>query len=596
MSHKLLVVILLSISVSFMAACSGGGNSGNSIVIAFTQAPPAALQTSAQTPVSATVSGSSNTGVDWTVACGGADCGSISPAHTDSGAATTYTAPASIPTGNTVTITATASASSSATVSGAVTITSGSTNSALNGQYAFVISGFDGNGNYVAAGSIIADGNGNITQGEEDFCDLSTKCFVALLGGTFSSGPDGRGSIVLTSSSFSSAQILQFVLTSSSHALITEFDTFATSSGALDLQDPNALDASTLTGGFSMVLNGVDIQLGGPGALGAVMTADGSGDFNNVTLDLNDGGSVTTGTTSLAVQSGPDSFGRVSVSDGTFLFAYYIINAKAARVIELDDNFLQATGVALTQGAGSLTVANLAGNSIFTEAGTSVISNLGQLGLAGEFTANNSGSVSAGFMDVNDDGSVTNGSIAGSALTGFASGRGDLTLGGTVSSDVTEFEVYLVDSSVNILDPTSSTGGGGALLLDIDANAVGTGAIIPQAATPQFNGDYGINLQAISSTDQNLSEIDLVGQVTSDGAGNLTGTGDLNNFGATLPSATLTGTFTADGSHAGRYTDSLMISGFDSLSFVYYQASNSQIVVLEVDNGSIGTGVLLQQQ
>lgn len=596
MNRKLFAVILLSLGVSFMAACGGGNNSGNSIVIAFTQAPPAALQTSAAAPVSATVGNdSSSMGVDWTVTCGGADCGMISPAHTASGVATTYTAPATIPTGNTVTITATASASSSATVSGTVTITSGSTNSALNGQYTFVISGFDGNANYVAAGSIVADGNGNITQGEEDFCDLSTECFVALLGGTFSSGPDGRGSLVLTSSSFSAAQVLQFVLTSSSHALVTEFDTFATSSGTLDLQDPNALDASTFTGGFSMALNGVDIQLGGPAALGAVMTADGSGDFNNVTLDLNDSGSFTTGTSSLLVQSGPDSFGRVSVSDGTFLFAYYIINAKAARVIELDDNF-QTTGVALTQGAGSLTVANLAGNSILTEAGTSVISDLGQLGMAGEFTANNSGSVSAGFMDVNDDGSVTNGSIAASAFTGFVSGRGDLTLGGTVSSDVTEFEVYLVDPGVNILDPNSSTGGGGALLLDIDANAVGTGAIIPQAATPQFNGAYGINLQAITSTDQNFSEIDLVGQVTSDGAGNLTGTGDLNNFGDLLPSAALTGTFTADGSHTGRYTDSLDISGFDTLSFVYYQASNSQIVVLEVDSGSIGTGVLLQQQ
>jgi dienelactone hydrolase len=41
-----------------------------------------------------------NKGVTWAVQCSGADCGTISPTATASGAATTYTAPAAIPTGN----------------------------------------------------------------------------------------------------------------------------------------------------------------------------------------------------------------------------------------------------------------------------------------------------------------------------------------------------------------------------------------------------------------------------------------------------------------------------------------------------------------
>ena len=605
MNRKLLIVVFTAFCLTSLAACGGGnGNINNAVSIAFSQAPPAALQTSAMATVSATVFNSSNTGVDWTVTCGGADCGSLSTNHTDGGASLTYTAPASVPTGNTVTITATASADSSVSVVGTTTITTGSTTSALNGQYTFIVSGQDTTlisgqvfiVNYVAAGSIVADGNGTIMSGEEDICDLATPCAEVSLGGSYSSGPDGRGSINLTSSSFNSVQTLEFVLTSTNHALITEFDSSASASGTLDLQDPNALDASGITGGFSIALNGEDVQSGEPAAVGGVMTGDASGDFNNVTLDTNDpsGNGFTTETTNLLVLSGPDPFGRVAVSDGTLIFAYYIVNAKAVRFIELDD-FFQTTGSAYTQGSGSLTTASLAGNSVFTDAGMSV---LGQVGVGGEFTADTNGNVTAGFTDVNDDGSATNGSIAGSTFSSFVSGRGSLTLSGGVSSDVTEFQVYLVDPSVNILDPTLSMGGGGALLLDSDANAVGAGAIIPQANSPSFNGNYGENLQAL---DQNLDEVDMTGQVIATGSSSLSGTGDLNNFGTgqLLPAQALSGTITADGSHTGRFTGTLTIGSSGTLNLVYYQATNSQIVLVDVDTGNtaeIGTGVLLQQQ
>ena len=314
MNRKLLVVVFTAFCMASLAACGGGnGNNNNVVSIAFSQAPPAALQTSAMATIAATVSNSSNTGVDWTVTCGGADCGSLSASHTDGGASLTYTAPASVPTGNTVTITATASADHSASVVGTTTITTGSTTSALNGQYAFISLGaglqlF----NYVAAGSIVADGNGGITSGEEDFCDLPRRAPPCRSAEHIPRAMTVEAASTSTSSSFSSAQTLEFVLTSTNHALITEFDASATSSGTLDLQDPNALDASGITGGFSMALNGVGVQVGEPAALGGVMTADGSGDFNNVTLDVNDpsGSGFTTETTNLLVVSGPDPFGR----------------------------------------------------------------------------------------------------------------------------------------------------------------------------------------------------------------------------------------------------------------------------------------------
>jgi hypothetical protein len=590
MSRRLLTVILVSLSAAFMAAC-GSGNNDNGISIGFSQAPPAVLQTSTAIPVDAVVvNDTANKGVDWTVTCGSSDCGSFSPTHTDSGAATTYTGPATVPTGNTVTITATATASSSAVATGTVTITTGSTAGGLNGQYAFVITGFDANdANYFAAGSIIADGNGNITGGEEDFCDTVVLCSTAVLSGTYSTGGDGRGSINLTNTDANvGPQTLAIVVTSSSHALIIEFDGFATSSGTLDLQDPNALNAGAISGGYSFAMNGIDGNGFGV-ALGGIMTSDGAGGFTNVTLDENDGGQFSSGTTAFTANAPPDSFGRVVIQDPNVEFVYYIVSAKALRFVEVDQSLFLTSGSAYTQGTSSPNVGNLAGNSVFVEAGETPQS---FLGLAGQFTADNGGDVSAGFMDVNDGGLLSNGSISGSTFGSFVNARGTLTLSGNVDSNVTDFQVYLVDPGVNILDPNNSTGGGGALLLDADSNAIAIGEIVPQASGAQFNGTYGLNIQAFSSSAEN----DLEGQLTATGSSSISGTGDLNNLFTLFAAQTLTGSFTADSNNPGRFTGSLTVGTFGTFNLVYYQASNSQLVLVEIDGAQVGTGTLVQQQ
>ena len=78
------------------------------IPVSITPAPPAFLITAASTQLNAVLSNDkTNAGVSWTVLCGSSDCGSFSPTNTTSGVATTYTAPASIPTNGTVQVTAT---------------------------------------------------------------------------------------------------------------------------------------------------------------------------------------------------------------------------------------------------------------------------------------------------------------------------------------------------------------------------------------------------------------------------------------------------------------------------------------------------------
>lgn len=82
---------------------------GLPISVGFAPSPPPTLGLSASTQFKAVLSSdSSGAGVKWTVICGSNACGSFSPAQTASGVVTTYTAPASVPTGGTVLLTATA--------------------------------------------------------------------------------------------------------------------------------------------------------------------------------------------------------------------------------------------------------------------------------------------------------------------------------------------------------------------------------------------------------------------------------------------------------------------------------------------------------
>jgi dienelactone hydrolase len=82
------------------------------------------VQAGATTQLTATVTNDSSTkGVAWTVACSTAPCGTVSPASTAGGTATTYTAPNTPPASNlTVTITATSVANASAAASVTITV------------------------------------------------------------------------------------------------------------------------------------------------------------------------------------------------------------------------------------------------------------------------------------------------------------------------------------------------------------------------------------------------------------------------------------------------------------------------------------------
>jgi len=124
------IQLSIAFAISIVLSACGGGSGSNPtpppISVSFLNAPPASLNVSTSTGITAVVGNdNNNAGVSWKVSCGSGPCGTISPASTASGTATTYTPPATVPTPATVTITATSVTDSTKSTAATITITSG---------------------------------------------------------------------------------------------------------------------------------------------------------------------------------------------------------------------------------------------------------------------------------------------------------------------------------------------------------------------------------------------------------------------------------------------------------------------------------------
>src|SRR5579863_8482173 len=68
-------------------------------------------------------------------------------------------------------------------------------NSVLNGNYAFLVNGFDPNGHFLAAGSFVADGAGNIRNGVMDTNDPANLQLMQSFSGTYLVGTNNLGTM-----------------------------------------------------------------------------------------------------------------------------------------------------------------------------------------------------------------------------------------------------------------------------------------------------------------------------------------------------------------------------------------------------------------
>jgi len=609
MSYKtLLAAVAIAIPV-LITGCSSNPKTPppGPGTITITTAPPASMEVNQSATIAATATGDlAPAGVDWSCTPVGT-CGTFNPAHTASGGTTVYTAPR---TAGAVMIIAASTETPATTATASITITSVATVTNLTGTFTFFANGTDANQDPTSvAGSIVINGaTGMITGGEQDyFDDFSGDIFPSdpITGGTITVGSDGRGTLTVTPTA-APAETFSITVVNNKHILISEFDSQATSDGSLDLQ---TAPTSVPTGGNAYAL----MDASDANSFGGVLTSNGT--ISTATESDDDllGAADFDFLTMTIAFTPPDPNGRGTVTfvdpnfngAAPFTLAYYVVGPEAFRLIEFDGVGF-ATGSMYGQGTGTFSGASLGSKFVFGQAGIEDGgTGIGIYSAAGQFAGNGTSAFTSGVADVNlGDGAPV---LAGSLTTGTsyfvnADGYAGVVLSGTNTDGLINFGFYLVDPAINVADPNSTSGGGGAVMLDLDADDIGIGIVAPQATTPTFSGNFAYTEDGFIASGSS-TWFSLVGEVTSDGSSKVAGLADYNQLQIGLsPAVTLAGTYAADGANAGRSTMQLTINGAATPNnLTLYQASSALVLQIDVDSpspavGTIGFGVFEQQQ
>jgi hypothetical protein len=486
----------------------------------------------------------------------------------------------------------------------------GFNNSNLKGTYVFSISGTDFHPNtntgsfFAFVGTIKADGNGNITGGTVDINDANlggTGVFLAqpVLKTAYSVSSDGRGTAHLPTAEGNFG--LDFVLTSSTHGMITRFDQFGSGSGTLDLQ--GSASQSSL-GSLAFSLAGSD-STGNPlGTVGAFALNSSTGAITSGTQDFNDNGvSTVSGSTGLQLtggslvlaSSGTSGTAVLTTSSifGSLAFDVWVIDSTHLKLIETDSN---TSGYALSGDAFTQQTSFTRGPLVYTLAG--VDSGLVNPVAAGGYaTTDANGGLSNLLEDYNDDGTTnTLQNLSGSCLT-FVAGRCQLNLPTFSNGTAADFQFAAYPSS------------GGVQLLEIDGHGLMQGTAYAQTATSfAASTGYGLNLSGVnvsSCFSDAWAEVDDIAQfqagtpdTSSTGPVNMNGLVDENDLACELNfNSDLGGVYIPDPSPDGRgsisvSTPSTLITG---LTLEYYVVDGSTMLFVEGDQQQVAIGTFQAQ-
>jgi hypothetical protein len=452
---SIMIVATSSTNHAAVASAPVTVSSSGTLTIAITGAP-ATLATGATATLTATVQNdAANAGVDWTCGPTAGTCGTFNPAHSASGANTTFTAPASA--GN-VTVTATSTSNHAVSQSSTISITAGTTaapGTLTSGTFVFTVAGVNKlQRNIAVAGAVVLDATGKVTSGEENYVSHDGPSSFPpgdlITGGQLTTSSNGKGTLtVITNNNalgVNGTETFSVSVVNSKHAVISEFDSSATAVGSLDFQ--------TLVqplGAFSMLTSGWDGSA--PRAIAGNITFNPNGalhvkiDQNSLTVSLA-GSNVGTYTPA-------DTVGRGTITFGGAHFEYYVVNAKVVRILE-DDANIPIIGSAY---AGVTGVSNATLNTQFVFADSSSIAagfenNNAATTFAGAgiLTADGNGNLT-GFADVDENGHPTSAPVTGT-YTVDSVGYGSITLTPGNAQDLSVLGLYLTDPTINFSDPT----------------------------------------------------------------------------------------------------------------------------------------------
>ena len=412
----------------------------------------------------------------------------------------------------------------------------------LSGRYVFQVKGTSANSLgqpqfYQIAGAVNFDGNGGIALeqvngqmigGEETYSSTLGSGLAYITGGSYSVGPDGRGTLALTTNNaaigVSGTQSFTLVSLSNSQAYLAEVDGTATGSGNMELQT----SASAPTGGYAFVVNGSDAN-NQPIAFGGVMNIDSS-------TSISGAGSVTDANYLGALQncpapsglSGtigvPDHFGAVTFSltpcfsAATLQITAYIVDAGHMSLIEDDlANGLQGgfatSGIAIGQGSAT---GHLGSPQVFS--GAYVYGLLGSdssllpasLTMAGVIAPSSNGSFTGTMDEFAPTLSVSDSYSGPYTIDPTGTGRIDTTVN-------FESPANSGTSTPELIFYASSNAGPAAVLdSDLTSGASGIGVAYPQGSSLILSDSYGLSLTNL----YNGLQFNMTGQFGAANTGN----------------------------------------------------------------------------
>ena len=577
--------ILVIVSLLILGGCGGGAASTVS-----NQPPSPAgvdvsptsvvIEPSAEQQFTATVSPiGANQAVTWSVSgssCTGTNCGMID-------ATGKYTAPATVPNPPTVVITARSVTDSTKADTASVTFTNTAAspnNAKLNGQYAFLFTGFNSAGPMSIVGSFTADGNGNLIAGNADVVIVGgTRTNQGLTQSTYTVGSDNSGTMRLNTAvnfptdsfSFSFSFALDSFSSSRGVAvggsLIESGSTDETGTGFFLKQDPAAFSTAAISGGYAFGLSAAGTGLGSnlTAVLGRFTASNGLLSAGQIDLLGTPGpppaGQPFTGTYSVDERGRGGAVLNISGQPNPSNFILYVVSSNES--IWMDTGGTGATGMALQQSSAPFTTNSLKGTSLFGAAGGGFAPGNGyeQNDVnVGEFQFDG-----VGNLDLTGDENYFGIPMPGEKISGTytvdANGLGRGEMNYACGSN----PFYLVSP------------GKGFILTGCDVFQFGifeeqTGAPFSNAS---FSGNYALGTLALFP---GLDTSFVVGVLAADGAGNLSG-----RSATAAGSQTFTGTYSVDAS--GRVTLAITPTSGTPSNMVFYLISPWKAVGTQMDLG-----------
>jgi len=561
--------------------------------------------------VNAQVSNDNSTaGVTWSLTAGGTTCsptcGTLTPSTAPSFSAI-YAPPALLPAGSNASPMITATSVTNTGKNDSFSFSIVSANTLVSGNYAFLLRGYDDTGSPMAmAGSVTADGKGNITGGELDIDNGGgiTRVPAPTTGNytvdlSFQGVP--HGTFTITSFTFPAGPnhiSFKFVLSSDGKTgRIVELDGIGyLNAGTIQLQDPSALSAANPSGNYAFGLDSDapvgartvavgQLILGANGVIGGLLDESRAGDpsprYSNVPLaaaSASKADPAGRGTLTLAVSETP------TAPASSRQYAYYIVNSGQLNLIEIAADSLFGTvqaGVARIQ--NPLTASSVNTKSVLQMTGMDAVpgtqNGIGPDVIIGVLT------VSAGsapgvsvvdlFFDSNDLGNIETSHDSGNGIVQFDpnTGRGVISISGGFESGFVDSAVfYLFDAGAGFIidtDPSTPTGTPPAIAM---TNIAFSGTLIPQKG-PFNSQSISGNVLFLSGATAIASVVPNVEAAFNFNTGTYNAAGDLTSLETQLgnfPNFSITGSYSVVDPAHGHGTTMLPQQFFGDFSGTQY--------------------------